>query len=165
MKPRHLAVIALTLLMILNFAFVSASPNDFLLPPPKSKELLPANYKFPNKSYNLAEQLNLNFQIALGSKKANTQFFDSFGNQHLPPISLSRNWYLPIQNWGSVGKFYEMEIAHAKESRSSLLLGFFQKVEKRSKIGLGLHYTDLSDEVTNLEHNSRGLFINYIVEY
>lgn len=184
MNPHHLILTTLTLLMNTSFSFVLSyerprpppSFNDIIYPQIQarpglllesdiSEELLPSSFALFDKPYNLAEQLDLDVRLAFRHAKANSKYFDNFWNRHFSPISLSRNWYLPIQNWGSLAKYYDTEIVHAKESRNSLLLGFFQNVEKRSKIGLGLHYTDLSDDVTNLELDSGGLFINYIVEY
>ncbi|MFT4552766.1 MAG: hypothetical protein ACI9S8_001393 [Chlamydiales bacterium] len=184
MKSHRLALAILTLLMNSSFILIlsgektplpptfspfnfskAVKQQDFSIGPNTPGGAFPQDFSFLEKPYNLAEELNLNFQLSLRANKTNSNFFNSVWNPHLSPISLSKNWYLPIQNWDSIARFYEMEIAQAEESQNSLLLGFFQKVEKRSKIGLGFHYTDLSDDVTDLELNSSGLFINYIVEY
>jgi hypothetical protein len=116
-------------------------------------------------TYNLSQKLNLRFQLSFEIKRNSSNFSTSYQERSHPFISLAKNWYLPIQNWGSIAKFYEMELSHAKNSRSSFLLGLFQQIERQSKIGFGLHYTDLSDNVSNDKFSSQGFFINYIVEY
>jgi len=50
----------------------------------------------------------------------------------------------------------------AKDRRSGFVIGGYKRFDNNLKLGLGYNFTDFNDDLTNLNYNSKGWFINII---
>ncbi|MDH5387972.1 MAG: OmpA family protein [Gammaproteobacteria bacterium] len=48
------------------------------------------------------------------------------------------------------------------DSRSGMLTGFYRQMNKNVKLGIGYNFTDFSDDLTDLDYDSKGWFINVV---
>ncbi len=58
-----------------------------------------------------------------------------------------------------------LEIPDAGDSRSGILFAIYRHIDKRIKMGVGYNFTDFSDDLTDLDYDSQGVFINLIGKF
>jgi hypothetical protein len=57
-----------------------------------------------------------------------------------------------------------LDLPDAQDRRSGALLGFYRHLGKNFKFGVGYNFTDFSDDLTDLDYDSQGFFINLIAK-
>lgn len=120
---------------------------------------------FPSiKDLQILPPLNIPFSLTINTKNKMNSFLNKYKRVHLPKF-LTQNWFLAIQNWKSIARYYKFEIAQAQGREKSFLLGLFRPVKDNSKIGFGYLHTNLSDHLTGVDYSNQGLFINFILRY
>ena len=55
-----------------------------------------------------------------------------------------------------------LELPEAQDRRSGALFGIYRHIGKNFKFGVGYNFTDFSDDLTDLDFDSQGLFINLV---
>jgi hypothetical protein len=58
-----------------------------------------------------------------------------------------------------------LEVPDAGDSRSGFLVAIYHHFNKHVKAGVGYNFTDFSDDLTDLDYDSHGLFINAVGKF
>ena len=64
----------------------------------------------------------------------------------------------------SWSKARKLALPDAEDERSGALIGVYRHLGKNFKFGVGYNFTDFSDDLTDLDYDSQGFFINIIAK-
>ena len=90
----------------------------------------------------------------------NPEFFLS--RAHLSVIRA--DWHF-VYRWDALFEVRRLDLPDAKDSRSGALLGIYRHFGNHIKVGAGYNFSDFSDDLTQLDYQHQGLFINVIGKY
>ncbi|MEQ1663135.1 MAG: OmpA family protein [Thiobacillus sp.] len=71
------------------------------------------------------------------------------------------DWHV-VHEWDAIGELRYLEAEVAGDARSGALLGVYRHINEYVKVGVGYNFTDFSDDLTNLDYQSRGWFVNLL---
>ncbi|VAW58743.1 Flagellar motor protein [hydrothermal vent metagenome] len=91
--------------------------------------------------------------------RTNPEFFDSRASLYV----IRADWHF-VHRWDALIEFRVLDLPDAQDTRSGSLLGLYRHVGKNIKIGVGYNFTDFSDDLTDLDFNSQGVFVNLIAK-
>jgi len=74
---------------------------------------------------------------------------------------LRADWHL-VNKWDWVIEARSLRQPDIGDSRSGMLTGFYRQMGKHVKFGVGYNFTDFSDDLTDLDYDSKGWFINVV---
>lgn len=89
--------------------------------------------------------------------RENIQFFDSTASLYI----LRADWHF-THKWDALIEARLLDLPEAQDQRSGALLGLYRHLGKNFKFGVGYNFTDFSDDLTDLDFDSQGLFINLV---
>jgi hypothetical protein len=58
-----------------------------------------------------------------------------------------------------------LDVPDASSSRTGFLLSVDREVARNFRVGVGYNFTDFSDDLTNLDYQFRGVFLNVVGKY
>ncbi|MEM9172751.1 MAG: OmpA family protein [Pseudomonadota bacterium] len=87
-------------------------------------------------------------------------WFDSTTN-----FAALRVRYHLVRNWDAMAEFRRLEVEEADSVRSGWLIGVDRHVGDNFKIGVGYNFTDFSDDLTQLDYEFDGFFLNVLGKY
>ncbi|MFI2813183.1 hypothetical protein, partial [Microbulbifer sp. JSM ZJ756] len=85
------------------------------------------------------------------------EFFDSRASLYV----LRADWHF-VHEWDLLIEGRMLDLPDAQDRRSGVLLGVYRHVGKHLKVGAGYNFTDFSDDLTQLDYDSQGFFINVV---
>ncbi len=85
--------------------------------------------------------------------ESTTNFFAVRGRYHL------------IREWDALAEYRWLNVDEAESTRSGFLIGVSKHLGDHFKLGLGYNFTDFSDDLTNLDYDHKGWFINALGKY
>jgi flagellar motor protein MotB len=91
--------------------------------------------------------------------RLNPEFFDSRASLYV----LRADWHF-VHRWDVLMEYRLLDLPDAGDSKKGSLLGVYRHIGKNIKFGVGYNFTDFSDDLTNLNFNSQGFFINLIAK-
>ncbi len=94
-------------------------------------------------------------EVALDSE--DIDFIQSRANLYI----LRADWHY-THRWDALIEARLLELPDAEDQRSGALLGIYRHIGNNIKFGLGYNFTDFSDDLTDLDFDSQGLFINLV---
>jgi hypothetical protein len=97
-------------------------------------------------------------QVALD--REDPEFFDSRANLYV----LRADWHF-VHRWDALLEVRRLDLLDAQDSRSGALLGIYRHLGNHIKMGVGYNFSDFSDDLTQLDYEHQGLFINLIGKY
>ncbi|MDP2029227.1 MAG: OmpA family protein [Thiobacillus sp.] len=71
------------------------------------------------------------------------------------------DWHV-VHEWDALGELRYLQAEEAGDARSGALVGVYRHINEHVKIGVGYNFTDFSDDLTNLDYESRGWFVNLL---
>ncbi len=74
---------------------------------------------------------------------------------------LRADWHF-THRWDALIEARLLDLPDAEDKRSGALLGLYRHIGNNIKIGVGYNFTDFSDDLTDLDFNSQGVFINFV---
>ncbi len=95
----------------------------------------------------------------LSLDRVNQEFFDSRASLYV----LRADWHF-VHRWDALMEMRLLDLPDAQDKRSGALLGIYRHIGKNFKFGIGYNFTDFSDDLTDLDFDSMGLFINLIAK-
>ena len=98
-----------------------------------------------------------NSQISLD--RDNPEFFQS--NADL--IIIRADWHM-TKRWDLLIEERMLSLPEAGDVRSGSLFAFYYHLGNNIKLGAGYNYTDFSDDLTNLNFQSQGVFVNFVAK-
>lgn len=113
-----------------------------------------------NYDWNPRLTLGGKYAVRIGevsSERINPVFFES--NASL--IVLRGDWHL-AKRWDILTELRRLGVEIADDVRSGVLIGAYRHMGDNIKLGIGYNFTDFSDNLTDLDYDSQGLFINVI---
>ena len=115
--------------------------------------------------YDLTRQWTIGAKLAyrlgqLSMDRVNPQFFDSRGQL----LALRADWHV-VRNWDVMLEGRMRQEIDAGDVYTGMLLGGYRHIGNNLKIGVGYNFSDFSDDLTNMDFNSQGLFINVIGKF
>jgi flagellar motor protein MotB len=92
--------------------------------------------------------------------RENQEFFDSRAHLYV----LRADWHF-LYRWDALFEARRLDLPDAQDSRSGVLLGIYRHLGNHIKVGVGYNFSDFSDDLTQLDYNHQGLFINVIGKF
>jgi flagellar motor protein MotB len=94
-------------------------------------------------------------QVSL--ERENPQFFDNRAQLYVARV----DWRFE-RRWEALMEARALVLPDVSEHRSGALVAVYRYIGNHVKLGAGYNFTDFSDDLTNLDFNHHGLFINLI---
>ena len=89
--------------------------------------------------------------------RLNPEFFDSRASLYV----LRADWHF-THRWDALIEGRLLDTPDAQDQRAGTLLALYRHVGENLKIGVGYNFTDFSDDLTDLDYDSQGIFFNFI---
>jgi flagellar motor protein MotB len=89
--------------------------------------------------------------------RVNPEFFDSRASLCIVRV----DWQF-IRHWDALIEARVLDLPDAGDRRSGALFALYWHMGNNIKLGVGYNFTDFSDNLTDLNYNSRGVFLNLI---
>lgn len=89
--------------------------------------------------------------------RINPEFFDSRASLYV----LRADWHFTHQ-WDALIEARLLDLPDAQDRKAGSLLGIYRHIGNNIKVGVGYNFTDFSDDLTNLDYNSQGVFVNFV---
>ena len=96
----------------------------------------------------------------LSLDRENPEFFDSDASLYIVRV----DWHF-THRWDVLMEGRMLDLPDAGDSRSGLLFAVYRHFDSHIKLGVGYNFTDFSDDLTDLDYDSQGLFINAIGKF
>jgi hypothetical protein len=114
--------------------------------------------------YDLTQRWSLGGKYAyrlgqVSQERENPEFFDSRASLYV----LRADWHF-VHRWDALIEARMLDLPDAQDRRSGALLGIYRHLGKNFKFGVGYNFTDFSDDLTDLDFDSQGFFINLIAK-
>jgi hypothetical protein len=93
----------------------------------------------------------------LSQDRENPEFFDSRAHLYVARA----DWHF-VNRWDLLIEGRMLDLPDAQDSRSGALIGLYRHFGKHMKVGVGYNFTDFSDDLTDLDFDSQGVFLNVI---
>ncbi|MEO1580779.1 MAG: OmpA family protein, partial [Pseudomonadota bacterium] len=88
------------------------------------------------------------------------QWFDSTTN-----FAALRVRYHLIRDWDAMAEYRRLEVEEADNARTGWLIGVDRHIGEHMKVGVGYNFTDFSDDLTQLDFEFDGFFLNVLGKY
>lgn len=92
--------------------------------------------------------------------RENPEYFDSRAYLYV----LRTDWHF-VHRWDALFEVRMLDLPDAQDSRSGALVGLYRHFGNHLKLGVGYNFSDFSDDLTQLDYQHQGLFINLIGKY
>jgi hypothetical protein len=96
----------------------------------------------------------------LSQDRVNPQFFQSNASLYIVRV----DWHF-VHRWDGLLEGRLLDLPDAGDRRSGALIGVYRHVGENVKLGLGYNFTDFSDDLTDLDYDSQGFFVNVIGKF
>lgn len=67
-----------------------------------------------------------------------------------------------VHNWDALLEARLLKVSAAEDERAGFLAAIYRHINKNIKFGVGYNFTDFSDDLTDLDYDSKGWFVNLI---
>ncbi|MFW2438905.1 MAG: flagellar motor protein MotB, partial [Arenicellales bacterium] len=116
-------------------------------------------------NYDLTQRWTLGGKYAhrfgqLSLDRENPEFFDSEASLYI----LRADWHF-TRRWDALVEGRMLDVKQAGDARSGVLLGVYRHLGDNIKLGVGYNFTDFSDDLTDLDYDSQGMFVNVIGKF
>ncbi len=92
--------------------------------------------------------------------RVNPKFFSS--NAHL--YVLRTDWHI-LHRWDALVEGRMLDLPDAGDRLSGVLLGLYRHLGNHAKLGVGYNFSTFSDDLTDLDYDHQGLFINLVGKF
>lgn len=89
-----------------------------------------------------------------------SEFFDSEAL-----LLVGRIDYHIVKDWEFLGEVRHLSVSEAEDSRTGALVAAYKHINQNVKVGVGYNFTDFSDDLTDLDYDSQGVFFNVIGKF
>ena len=113
-------------------------------------------------TYDLTQQVAIGgkyaYRLGIASlERVNPQFFDNRAQLYIVRI----DWRL-LKEWEGMLEGRALDMPDLNQVRSGALVGFYRRMGKHVKAGLGYNFTQFSEDLTDLSFKSHGIFMNVV---
>ncbi|WDE05183.1 OmpA family protein [Thalassomonas viridans] len=85
------------------------------------------------------------------------QWFDSTAELYI----VRADWHV-VKNWDFLVEGRMLKVSEAKDKRSGALISLHRHLGDNLKLGIGFNFTEFSDDLTDLDYDAKGWFINLV---
>jgi len=85
------------------------------------------------------------------------EYFDSRAHLYV----LRADWHF-VHRWDVLAELRRLDLPDAQDSRSGVLVAVYRHLGNHLKLGVGYNFSDFSDDLTQLDYDHQGLFINLV---
>ncbi len=78
---------------------------------------------------------------------------------------INRLNYAILAGWGVYGEYRRLWNTLAQDSKQGYLIGMDWDIAPHTQLGIGYNFTDFNDDLTNLNYESQGLFMNVMQKW
>lgn len=93
----------------------------------------------------------------VSTDRVNPEFFDSRAHLYI----VRADWHF-IRHWDALIEMRLLDLPDAQDRRSGALLALYWHMGNHVKLGVGYNFTDFSDNLTDLDYDSQGVFVNVV---
>ena len=93
----------------------------------------------------------------VSTDRVNPQFFENDASLYIVRL----DWHV-LSKWDALIEGRVLDVETAGDTRSGFLVAGYRHFGENIKLGIGYNFTDFSDDLTDLDYDSEGLFINII---
>ncbi|HHP7235776.1 MAG TPA: OmpA family protein [Desulfobacterales bacterium] len=94
-------------------------------------------------------------QVALD--REDPEYFSSRAHLYV----LRADWHF-IHHWDALFELRRLDLPDAEDSRNGALVALYRHLGNHIKLGVGYNFSDFSDDLTDLDYDHQGLFINLV---
>ena len=77
-------------------------------------------------------------------------------------LAVVRGRYHLTWHWDGLLEYRWLDVDEADDNRQGALLGIDRHINDHLKIGVGYNFTDFSDDLTDLDYQNNGWFLNFV---
>lgn len=77
---------------------------------------------------------------------------------------LRTDWHF-VHKWDALLEARCLQVSEAEDKRAGFLVGIYRHINNNIKLGAGYNFTDFSDDLTDLDYDSQGWFINVVGKF
>jgi len=112
--------------------------------------------------YDLTERWSVGGKYAyrlgqIAQDRLNPEFFDSRASLYI----LRGDWHF-THRWDAMLEGRLLDLPDAEDRRSGALVAIYRHINDNIKVGAGYNFTDFSDDLTDLDYTSHGVFFNFV---
>jgi flagellar motor protein MotB len=112
--------------------------------------------------YDMTPQWTLGFKYAyrlgqVSQDRVDPEFFDSRAH-----LYIARADWRFRRHWDALVEARMLDLPDAQDTRGGALLAVYRHINNHVKLGGGYNFTDFSDDLTDLDYDSQGIFINVV---
>jgi len=96
-----------------------------------------------------------NGQVA--QDREDPEYFDSRAHLYV----LRADWHF-LHRWDALFEVRRLDLPDVQDSRSGALVALYRHLGNHIKLGVGYNFSDFSDDLTDLDYDHQGLFINLV---
>jgi len=89
--------------------------------------------------------------------RVDREFFDSRAHLYV----LRADWHF-LHRWDALVEGRLLDLPDAEDRRSGILVGVYRHLGNYVKVGVGYNFSNFSDDLTDLDYDHQGMFINII---
>lgn len=113
-------------------------------------------------TYDVRPWLSLGFKYGLRiGRLKDTRGAGKWFSSHADLTILRADWHW-VKEWDALAEVRNLRVREADDSRAGLLLAVYRHFNEHVKAGIGYNFTDYSDDLTDLDYSSRGVFLNVV---
>ena len=139
------------------------SPNDQFTSAGLQNEFEQRSHVFAaDATYDLTPRWSIGGKYALrkGEIRAGRgegEWFDSTAQLAIMRL----DWHV-VRHWDALLEARILDVQQSEDYRAGFLTAIYRHIGEHVKAGVGYNFTDFSDDLTDLDYNSRGVFFNVI---
>ncbi|MCX2779274.1 OmpA family protein [Microbulbifer thermotolerans] len=143
--------------------FYNVPTQDQVLVQNSATEFIQKSHIFSvDTSYDISRRWTLGAKYAyrlgqLSFDRVDPEFFDSRASLYV----LRADWHF-VNRWDLLIEGRMLDLPDAQDRRSGALVGLYRHMGDHLKVGVGYNFTDFSDDLTQLDYDSQGVFLNMI---
>ena len=112
--------------------------------------------------YDLSRRWSLGGKYAyrlgqVSQDRVDVEYFDSSASLYV----LRADWHF-VHQWDAIIEGRLLDLPEAQDRRSGMLFGIYRHIGKNLKFGVGYNFADFSDDLTDLNYDTQGFFVNLI---
>ncbi|MDW7710662.1 MAG: OmpA family protein [Deferrisomatales bacterium] len=89
--------------------------------------------------------------------RVNREFFRSDAHLYI----LRTDWHI-LHRWDALVEGRMLDLPDAEDRLSGVLVGLYRHLGNHAKLGVGYNFSKFSDDLTDLDYDHQGLFVNFV---
>ena len=117
-----------------------------------------------NGSYDVSQALTASVKLGYRKSEVAERGTDTFTDSTASLAALRLDWHI-VHKWDAFAETRFTRTDEADIDEASALIGLYRHIGNNAKIGVGYEWGSVSDNLTNLDYDNEGLFINLIAKF